>query len=62
MRRTLPPKVAALAVLLGLAFGVGMMPPCVTEDSTGCYWNAQTMGNGEGRSFVALGELVIYLP
>jgi len=58
----LPPKVAAIAVLLGLALGVGMMPPCVTEDSTGCYWSAGSMGNGEGRSFVALGELVIYLP
>lgn len=27
--------------------------PCATEDSVGpCYWDADTMGNGEGRSFV----------
>lgn len=62
MPRTLPPKVAALAVLVGAALGVGAMPPCLSEDSTGCYWNARTMGNGEGRSFVAIGELMIYLP
>ena len=27
--------------------------PCKTEDSTGCYWNAATQGNGRGRSFYA---------
>jgi hypothetical protein len=26
--------------------------PCPTEDSADCYWNAATMGNGQGRSFV----------
>lgn len=25
--------------------------PCATEDSTDCYWDADTMGNGEGASF-----------
>lgn len=25
--------------------------PCQYEDSTNCYWNAQTMGNGQGQSF-----------
>lgn len=55
---------AALAVgaLLGvlLCWGVIIatdqpeaLPPCATEDSTGCYWDADTMGNGEGHSFVA---------
>lgn len=24
------------------------LPPCPTEDSTGCYWDASQMGNGEG--------------
>jgi hypothetical protein len=25
---------------------------CKTEDSTMCYWDAKTRGNGEGTSFV----------
>lgn len=30
----------------------GGYSPCVTEDSPGpCYWDAKTMGNGQGRSF-----------
>lgn len=29
------------------------LPPCETEDSTECFWDAQTMGNGVGQSFVA---------
>lgn len=36
----------ALAIVL---FGL-----CPTEDSVGCVWNAETQGNGEGRSFLAL--------
>ena len=29
------------------------VPPCPTEDSPGpCFWDAATMGNGRGRSFV----------
>lgn len=26
----------------------GALQPCPTEDSTGCYWDADTMGNGTG--------------
>jgi len=29
--------------------------PCANEDSSDCYWNAATMGNGTGTSFVNLG-------
>lgn len=29
--------------------------PCVAEDAHYCYWNAPTMGNGQGNSFIALG-------
>lgn len=29
--------------------------PCATEDSTWCYWDAQTRGNGQGQSFIAFG-------
>lgn len=28
------------------------LPPCLTEDSTGCYWDADTQGNGDGRDVV----------
>ncbi len=41
----------ALAPATGLA-PVGTLPPCPTEDSTGCYWDAQTMGNGVGNDVV----------
>lgn len=32
--------------------------PCATEDSTQCYWNAQTQGNGEGTSFIAINDSI----
>jgi hypothetical protein len=28
------------------------LPACEYEDSENCYWNAATMGNGDGTSFV----------
>lgn len=28
------------------------LPPCPEEDSTGCYWDAETRGNGLGRSVI----------
>ena len=28
--------------------------PCAEEDSTDCYWDAQSAGNGEGESFYAI--------
>lgn len=31
-----------------------VIPPCQTEDSTMCYWDADMMGNGRGHSFIAL--------
>lgn len=30
------------------------LPPCEVEDADNCYWDAATMGNGEGRSFVTI--------
>lgn len=30
------------------------MRPCKYEDSRSCVWDARHMGNGQGRSFVAL--------
>lgn len=29
------------------------LPACEFEDSTNCYWDAETRGNGQGTSFVA---------
>lgn len=40
---------------LGLLIGwptPGMLPPCPTEDSTGCYWDASEHGNGQGSDLV----------
>lgn len=54
---------------IAAAFALGMMAfvqflafsPCPTEDSTWCVWNAEIEGNGRGRSFIALGNMIIYL-
>ena len=44
-----------------LAILLALFPACPTEDSTGCVWDAQTHGNGEGRTFLAIGETTIFL-
>lgn len=36
-------------------------PPCATEDSNNCYWDAQARGNGVGTSFVVIDNEVIRL-
>lgn len=62
-------RVAGIALVLVFVlvgsvsdFKTPLDTPCLTEDSTWCYWNAQTMGNGQGRSFIAITEqFVIYL-
>lgn len=36
--------------------------PCPTEDSDNCYWDAATMGNGIGDSFVTLHGVTFPLP
>ena len=48
-----------------LALVLAATTPCVTEDSTNCYWDAQSMGNGVGNSFIALeygADLVLLYP
>ncbi len=35
--------------------------PCEYEDSRWCHWDAPVRGNGEGRSFVQIGDLTIYV-
>lgn len=32
------------------------LPPCPTEDSVNCYWDADTMGNGEGTDSVSVNK------
>lgn len=36
------------------------LPACEQEDSQNCYWDASTMGNGTGRSFVNLNGTYFY--
>ncbi len=56
-------SVAMLAVALTMmALTVYIARPCPTEDSSGCTWYAGTQGDGQGRSFVDVFGLVIYLP
>ncbi|MDB6151510.1 MAG: hypothetical protein JWQ44_2958 [Chthoniobacter sp.] len=33
-----------------------ILPECQTEDAAFCHWDASTMGNGRGTSFVAISE------
>lgn len=42
---------AIVGALRGNAANLSL-PPCPTEDSTHCYWDADTMGNGQGRDVV----------
>jgi hypothetical protein len=35
------------------------LPPCATEDSDNCYWDATAHGNGRGLSFASIdGEVI----
>lgn len=58
-------SVATIAFLFGLALGAlglayldramdpgDLLPPCLTEDSTHCYWDASERGNGIGHDFI----------
>ena len=57
------------ALLSGWALGVLMAMPklgtiqltaCQTEDSTNCYWDAGTRGNGTGVPFVTIDDVTYY--
>lgn len=74
---TRPQRIARTALALALLAGVALaafllshavprsmgawLPPCRTEDSTGCYWSADLQGNGTGQSYVTIGDTPIYL-
>lgn len=64
MRLTVGRAAAALALLIPTWFATapGTVPPCATEDSTDCYWNAAARGNGDGSSFIDVAGHRIYLP
>lgn len=50
--------VLGFAICAGILTATGALapetlPPCATEDSTHCYWDASTMGNGLGSDVVS---------
>lgn len=45
-------------VQLLFAFLFAILPPCPTEDSTNCKWDAVNMGNGNGYDFVVIHDTV----
>lgn len=70
---TIPPMrwrhlVAGLAVAVALAAAAmipdtpQLAPMCADESANGCYWDARTLGNGEGTSFYACddGHLIVF--
>lgn len=48
-----------MSILFAILLAV--FPACPTEDSTYCGWAAPDSGNGQGRSFIAIGTTTIYL-
>lgn len=36
------------------------LPLCAEEDSRNCYWDADVLGNGEGRSFIDINGTAYY--
>ena len=48
--------VGFVAVDLTRIFGMDEVTSCPTEDSCNCKWDAQVQGNGEGRSFICIGD------
>lgn len=44
------------AVLAGGQYTETPLPPCPTEDSVNCYWDAQTRGNHIGHDVVIIEE------
>jgi hypothetical protein len=46
----------AFLVVLGLWGCLMIFPPCATEDSTYCLWDASEQGNGEGFDVINFNE------
>lgn len=57
---------ALASLVVGIATGVAFADrnptnvPCPTEDSIGCYWDADIRGNGEGTSFIVTDRGNVY--
>ncbi len=45
---------------IGSVWEYATVTPCATEDAENCYWDAATMGNGIGDSFVNIEGAVHY--
>jgi hypothetical protein len=47
---------------MNLLFAIlfAFLPPCASEDSTNCRWDAAHQGNGQGNSFVNIAGILIY--
>ena len=39
---------------------IAVLPPCSAEDQHNCYFDASTIGNGVGHSYVDLNGTLIY--
>lgn len=52
--RTATVAMLTATILLAFSTATATLPPCQFEDSTNCYWDATTMGNGTGTSFIDL--------
>ena len=53
--------IGTLLIVTGHGDGHSMtLPPCPTEDSDNCYWDADTMGNGIGTDFIVIDGTVYY--
>lgn len=44
--------IVTMSLALAPSGGSESLPPCEYEDSTSCYWDADTMGNGRGNDVV----------
>lgn len=54
---------ALLVLTVSLTVGTALVGgPCEQEDSRWCHWDATDRGNGQGRSFVDVGGVTIYVP
>jgi hypothetical protein len=47
-----PPSPSPSTVVHTVRIPVTQLPVCKDEDSTNCIWDAQSLGNGEGDSFI----------
>jgi hypothetical protein len=45
-----------------LSVALSVLPTCASEDASGvCAWDASVQGNGQGSSFVVVGDRVFFV-